>query len=482
MDCSTRREFLTACGAAPALAAQRRRRNVLFIAVDDLRPALGCYGDPTARTPNIDRLASRGTVFRRAYCQQAVCNPSRASLLTGRRPDTIGVWGPEAHFRDALPAAVTLPQHFKNNGYVTRGIGKIYHGNGRPSTDPPSWTDPPIYDQRTPGDRRYASLQNLRGRGLKRDSFDDSDVADDYYIDGLVCNEAVRALDNLQRAGEPFFLGVGFRKPHLPFCAPKKYWDLYNPAAIPAPSPAAHPEGAPEVAVRTWNELETYRDVPLEGPIPEGKIKQLRHGYYACVSYIDALIGRVLTALEQRGLGADTVVALWGDHGFHLGEQGLWTKSNNYELATRSPLIVSAPGQTANAADGLVELVDVYPTLLELCQLPAAEGLEGISLAPLMSNPNRAWKKAAFSQFPRDRTGRRHRGAGDVMGYALRTDRFRYVEWREGRSGPVLARELYDHRADPTEARNVADQARYRGDLAGLELQLAAGWRAALPN
>ena len=165
MDCSTRREFLTACGAAPALAAQRRRRNVLFIAVDDLRPALGCYGDPTARTPNIDRLASRGTVFRRAYCQQAVCNPSRASLLTGRRPDTIGVWGPEAHFRDALPAAVTLPQHFKNNGYVTRGIGKIYHGNGRPSTDPPSWTDPPIYDQRTPGDRRYASLQNLRGRG-----------------------------------------------------------------------------------------------------------------------------------------------------------------------------------------------------------------------------------------------------------------------------------------------------------------------------
>ena len=482
MDCSTRREFLTACGAAPALAAQRRRRNVLFIAVDDLRPALGCYGDPTARTPNIDRLASRGTVFRRAYCQQAVCNPSRASLLTGRRPDTIGVWDLEAHFRDALPAAVTLPQHFKNNGYVTRGIGKIYHGNGRPSTDPPSWTDPPIYDQRTPGDRRYASLQNLRGRGLKRDSFDDSDVADDYYIDGLVCNEAVRALDNLQRAGEPFFLGVGFRKPHLPFCAPKKYWDLYNPAAIPAPSPAAHPEGAPEAAVRTWNELETYRDVPLEGPIPEGKIKQLRHGYYACVSYIDALIGRVLTALEQRGLGADTVVALWGDHGFHLGEQGLWTKSNNYELATRSPLIVSAPGQTANAADGLVELVDVYPTLLELCQLPAAEGLEGISLAPLMSNPNRAWKKAAFSQFPRDRTGRRHRGAGDVMGYALRTDRFRYVEWREGRSGPVLARELYDHRADPTEARNVADQARYRGDLAGLELQLAAGWRAALPN
>ena len=482
MDCSTRREFLTACGAAPALAAQRRRRNVLFIAVDDLRPALGCYGDSTARTPNIDRLASRGTVFRRAYCQQAVCNPSRASLLTGRRPDTIGVWDLEAHFRDALPAAVTLPQHFKNNGYVTRGIGKIYHGNGRPSTDPPSWTDPPIYDQRTPGDRRYASLQNLRGRGLKRDSFDDSDVADDYYIDGLVCNEAVRALDNLQRAGEPFFLGVGFRKPHLPFCAPKKYWDLYNPAAIPAPSPAAHPEGAPEAAVRTWNELETYRDVPLEGPIPEGKIKQLRHGYYACVSYIDALIGRVLTALEQRGLSADTVVALWGDHGFHLGEQGLWTKSNNYELATRSPLIVSAPGQTANAADGLVELVDVYPTLLELCQLPAAEGLEGISLAPLMSNPNRAWKKAAFSQFPRDRTGRRHRGAGDVMGYALRTDRFRYVEWREGRSGPVLARELYDHRADPTEARNVADQARYRGDLAGLELQLAAGWRAALPN
>lgn len=482
MGRSTRRKFLTALGAAPAFAAQKRRRNVLFLAVDDLRPALGCYGDPAAHTPNIDRLASQGTVFQRAYCQQALCNPSRASLLTGRRPDTIGVWDLQTHFRDSLPAAVTLPQHFKNNGYVTRGIGKIYHGSGRPSVDPPSWTDPPIYDQLPPWDRRYASLRNLRGQGLKRDTFDDSDVPDDAYIDGLVCNEAVRALGNLKRVGEPFFLAVGLRKPHLPFCAPKKYWDLHNPEAIPGPSPAAHPEGAPEIAVRTWNELETYRDAPLEGPIPEPKIKQLRHGYYACVSYIDALIGRVLTALERSGLRENTVVALWGDHGFHLGEQGLWTKSNNYELATRAPLIVSAPGETANTTDGLVEFVDIYPTLLELCGLPPVEGLEGIGFVPLMRDPQRAWKKAVFSQFPRDRTGNRHRGAGDIMGYALRTDRFRYVEWREGRSGPVLARELYDHRVDPTEARNAADQARYRGGLAGLERRLAAGWRAALPD
>ncbi len=482
MGCFTRREFLTACGARPVLEAQGRRKNALFIAVDDLRPTLGCYGDPAAFTPNIDLLASRGTVFRRAYCQQAVCNPSRASLLTGRRPDAIGVWDLEAHFRDTLPDAVTLPQHFKNNGYVTRGIGKIYHGNGRSSSDPPSWTDPPIYDQLPPWDRRYASLQNLLGRGLKRNSFDDSDVPDNYYIDGLVCKEAVRALDNLKRVGEPFFLGVGFRKPHLPFCAPRKYWDLYSPDAIPAPSPSAHPEGAPEAAVRTWNELETYRDIPLEGPIPEEKIRQLRHGYYACVSYIDVLIGRVLTALEHNGLGENTVVALCSDHGFHLGEQGLWTKSNNYEVATRTPLIVSAPGQTANAVEGLTELVDIYPTLLELCHLPPDEGLEGVSLVPLMSAPTRTWKKAAFSQFPRDRTESRHRGEGDMMGYALRTDRFRYVEWREGRSGPVLARELYDHRADPTEARNVAGQARYGDDIAGLELQLAAGWRSALPD
>lgn len=482
MGRSTRREFLTALGAAPAFAAQNRPRNVLFLAADDLRPALGCYGDPTAITPNIDRLASQGTVFQRAYCQQALCNPSRASVLTGKRPDTIGVWDLQAHFRDALPDAVTLPQHFKNNGCAARGIGKIYHGNGRPSVDPPSWTEPPIYDQRPPSDRRYASLRNLRGRGLKRDTFDDSDVPDDAYIDGLVCNEAVRALDNLNRAGEPFFLAVGFRKPHLPFCAPRKYWDLYDPDTIPAPSPAAHPEGAPEAAVRTWNELETYRDAPLEGPIPERKIKQLRHGYYACVSYIDALIGRVLAALERGGLRENTVVALWGDHGFHLGEQGLWTKSNNYELSARAPLIVSAPGEPAGAADGLVEFVDLYPTLVELCALPPVEGLEGASLVPLMRDPRRAWKKAAFSQFPRDRTANRHRGAGDAMGYALRTDRFRYVEWREGRSGPVFARELYDHRVDPTEARNAAGQSRYRGDIARLEAQLAAGWRAALPD
>ena len=479
---TSRREFLAALGGNAALAAQSQRKNVLFIVVDDLRPALGCFGDPVAITPNIDYLAVRGTVFRRAYCQEAVCNPSRASVMTGRRPDTIQVWDLAAHFRDTLPDVVTLPQHFKNNGYSTRGIGKIYHGNGRPSTDPQSWTDRPIYDQPPPWDRRYASVRNLHGDGLKRDSYDDSDVADDAYIDGLVCNEAVRALGQFKRLGDPFFLAVGFRKPHLPFCAPKKYWDLYDATKIPGPRPASHPEGAPELGVRSWNELQTYRDVPLEGPISDEKTRQLRHGYYASVSYIDALIGRVLTELDDQGLRDDTVIVLWGDHGFNLGEQGLWTKSNNYEVATRAPLIVSAPGLSGNSTDGLVEYVDIFPTVVDLCGLPSAEGLEGVSLAPLMRNPDRGWKKAAFSQFPRARTGFRHSGGGDFMGYTLRTDRFRYVEWREGRVGKVVARELYDHETDSIEARNVAGEGRFRDKIASLSGQLAAGWRAALPE
>ncbi len=479
---TSRREFLAALGATATLSAQGRPKNVLFIAVDDLRPALGCFGDPVAITPNIDSLASRGTVFRRAYCQQAVCNPSRASVMTGRRPDTIGVWDLSAHFRDTLPDVVTLPQHFKNNGYLTRSIGKIYHGNGRPSTDPPSWTDRPIYDQQPPWDRRYASLHNLQGSGLKRDAYDDSDVPDDEYFDGLICNETVRALGQIKRLGEPFFLAVGFRKPHLPFCAPKKYWDLYDPNKIPGPQPASHPEGAPELGTRSWNELQTYRDVPLEGPIPDEKIRQLRHGYYASVSYIDALIGRVTAELERQGLRDDTIVVLWGDHGFNLGEQGLWTKSNNYELATPAPLIISAPGQPANSTSSLVEFVDIYPTIVDLCSLPAAQGLEGVSLKPLMKDPTRGWKKAAFSQFPRAQTGFRHRGEGEFMGYSMRTDRFRYVEWRKDRHGEVVARELYDHQSDPTEARNVAGEERLSEEMASLAAQLARGWPAALPD
>ena len=468
----------------PVSAGVEKRPNVLFIAIDDLRPVLGCYGDEMVITPNIDRLARRGTVFERAYCQQAVCGPSRLSLMTGRRPDTTRVWDLNTHFRKALPDAVTLPQHFKGQGYHCRSIGKIYHGGGAPSKDVPSWSEDPLHDIAREARQRYATARNLKGSGLKRGASEAADVPDGFYIDGIVCEAALKALRSLKTRDKPFFLAVGFRKPHLPFCAPRKYWDLYERAKIPAPVSDAHPAGAPEVALRSWKELEGYTDIPKDGQLAPGKVAELRHGYYACVSYIDALVGRLLAEVKKIGLKEKTVICLWGDHGFHLGEQGLWAKANNYELSTRVPLILSVPGQKmpGGKSPALVELVDLYPTLADVCGLTVPGGLEGISLRPLLDDPGRPWKKAAFSQYPRAYAGNRHRTHGDIMGYAIRTSAHRYVEWRDWKSGKVEARELYDHESDPGEMRNVAAEENYAGVLDRHQAILEAGWRRAVPS
>ncbi|MBN2580964.1 MAG: sulfatase [Pirellulales bacterium] len=450
---------------------QGRRLNVLFIAVDDLRPTLGCYGDEVVVSPNIDRLASHGTVFGRAYCQEAVCNPSRASLMTGRRPDTIRVWDLKQHFRDALPGVVTLPQCFKNQGYHTQSIGKIFHGVGRPSKDPVSWSVKPKYDEVLTLSLRYAKPENRKKVvGVHSAAAESADVPDNAYTDGLVCDAAEAALKELKGQEKPFFLAVGFRKPHLPFCAPKRYWDLYDRSKIPPPTPDRHPKDAPELAVRSWKELEAYTDIPEDGRLSSEKVRELRHGYYACVSYTDALIGRLLDELDRLKLADSTVVVLWGDHGYHLGELGLWTKANNFELATRVPLIISVPGQAQPGAksDALVEFVDVYPTLVDVCGLKTPAGLEGVSLKPLLSDPDRPGKEAVFSQYPRARKGHRHRSHGDIMGYAVRTDRYRYVEWREWKTGKAVARELYDHQKDPDETRNVAALSEYFKEVSRL--------------
>ena len=454
----------------PDLKAKQNRaaaKNVLFVAIDDLRPALGCYGDPVAISPNIDRLAKRGMVFNRAYCQQAVCSPSRLSLLSGRRPDSIRVWDLKTHFREALPELVTLPQYFKQHGYTTRSIGKIFHGSGSPSMDPPSWSEAPLYDYVRDPKLRYASPENLKGKGLKRSSTECADVPDNAYTDGVVCDAALDALGKIQR---PFFLAVGLRKPHLPFCAPKKYWDLYQRDQIPAPITGEHPQGAPEIAVRSWKELEGYTDIPQDANISAPKVQELRHGYYACVSYVDTLVGRLLAELERLGLSHDTVIVLWGDHGYHLGEQGLWTKANNYELSTRVPLILTVPGSktAGQRTDALVELVDVYPTLVEACGLQVPASLEGQSLMPLLNDPARPGKSAVFSQYPRMRQGHRHRGPGDIMGYAVRTERFRYVQWQDRKTQGVLVRELYDHETDPHEMYNLAANPEYSQSLEAL--------------
>ncbi len=460
------------------------RPNVLFITIDDLRPALGCYGDEIAVTPNIDRLASRGTVFSRAYCQQAVCCPSRLSLLSGRRPDAIRVWDLRTHFRAAMPDVVTLPQHFKNHGYHTQSLGKIFHGSGKPSQDPPSWSVTPRYDVVRDPKLRYALPENLRGKGLKRSASESAEVPDSTYIDGIVCDAAIATLADLRTKKQPFFLAVGFRKPHLPFCAPKKYWDLYNRDKVPLPTSDKHPQNSPELATRSWRELEPYTDIPNDGPISLDKAHELRHGYYACVSFVDTLVGRLLAELASQKLTNKTVVVLWGDHGYHLGEQGLWTKANNYELSTRVPLIISDPRRVRVGAktNALVECVDVYPTLADLCGLDAPDGMEGISLGPLLADSEQPWKRAVFSQFPRARKGSRHRGHGDIMGYAVRTDRYRYVEWREWDSKQVVARELYDHRSDPQETRNVAGRSGHNDVVQAMARVLAGGWKSALPN
>lgn len=468
---------------SPASPGKERSPNVLFIAIDDLRPALGCYGDPVARTPNIDRLSKRGTLFRRAYCQQAVCSPSRLSLMTGRRPDTIRVWDLNTHFRKSLPDVVTLPQHFKGRGYHCRSIGKIYHGGGEPSRDAPSWSEDPLHHNVREARLRYATARNLKGGGLKREAAEAADVPDETYIDGIVCEAALEALGKLKKRNQPFFLAVGFRKPHLPFCAPTKYWELYDRENIPSPSSMDHPRGAPEVAVRSWKELEGYTDIPKDGRIAPEKVAELRHGYYACVSYVDALIGRLLDRLDSLGLQEETVVCLWGDHGFHLGEQGLWAKANNYELSTRVPLILSVPGQEkpGEKSEALVELVDLYPTLVDACGFKVPVGLEGTSFRALLDTPGRPWKKAAFSQYPRAYQGNRHRSHGDIMGYAIRTSAHRYVEWRDWKSGKVEALELYDHELDPREMRNVAAEENYAGVLARHQAILKAGWKKSLP-
>jgi len=487
--------------AATVSVAQQPRMNVLFIAVDDLRPQLGCYGDPTVKSPCIDRLARNGLVFNRAYCQQAVCSPSRTSLLTGLRPDTTRIYDLNTHFRKTVPNAVTLPEHFKNHGYHTQGLGKIYHAD---LNDPQSWSVPywmpkagfPIYateenlllvkmktkQMRIKGEPRtdeileedpktHATLKiKRRQRALGR-AWEIAEVPDNALPDGKIADQAIEVMGTLK--DKPFFLAVGFLKPHLPFVAPKKYYDLYPPETIKLASNPNPPADAPDLAMSDWGELRQYEGIPKKGPLPEETARQLIRGYYAAASYTDAQIGRVLEELDRLGLRERTLVVLWGDHGWQLGEHGLWCKHTNFEEATRSLLILSAPGRpkaTGVHTDALVEFVDIYPTLSELCGLPPAAGLEGFSMAPLLDDPNRPWKKAAFSQFPRRKT----------MGHSVRTDRFRYTEWAAPGEDPVGI-ELYDHQVDPGENKNIADQLDMKDRVQELRQLLRAGYAAALP-
>jgi iduronate 2-sulfatase len=484
------RRFLVLLALATAMLgsvhAADPRPNVLFIAVDDLRPELGCYGANYMRTPHIDRLASRGLLFGRAYCQVAVCNPSRISVLSGARPDTTGVFDNQHFLRPMMPDVVTLPQHFKNHGYQAISLGKIFHHSERePGDDPLSWSKPAWYH----GDRyRHwftkdsddfvkqlkALPADKRPKLLRAPPFEAADEPDDVYPDGQTALKAIETLRELK--GQPFFLGVGFVKPHLPFTCPQRYWDLYPAETIQLPPNYHPPTDVPAPALHSGYELRSYGRVPPNGRISDDFARNLIRGYRACVSYMDAQVGRVLDELDRLGLRENTIVVLWGDHGYHLGENGLFTKMTNFERGTRVPLIVSAPGQTsvAQRTQAFVELVDLYPALAELCGLPQPAHLEGTSFAPLLRDPQQPWKTAAFSQYLRP-------GPEKAMGRSIRTEDWRYTEWTNAKNEPVGV-EFYDHRSDSAENTNLASVPQFREQVTHLSQQLRAGWRAAVPQ
>lgn len=475
------RLFLLVAAVPALLPAEPSRPNVLFIAVDDLRTTLGSYGDKVALTPNLDRLAERGTLFARAYCQQAVCNASRQSLLSGRRPDTIRVWDLKTVFRETTPDVVSLPEYFKELGYFTQSFGKIYH-DGLP--DPKSWSVPAeLEDMPKREDYRLPENRAPRHKAQKAAATEFADAPDDAYPDGKVAAGAVAALEALAREpGKPFFLAVGIRKPHLPFTAPKKYWDLYGSAKIPSVAQPDAPTGAPEVALHGSIELRGYTDQPETGPWTPEQIETLRRGYYAATSFADAQIGRVLDALERTGLAKNTIVVVWGDHGYHLGEHGLWSKTTNYETDTRVPLIVVTPDDRPRGirTTALVELLDLYPTLTDLCALPPAPGLEGRSFAANLGDAAVAGRPAAFSQFPRPWLSAKPITHPEYMGYSVRTATERYVEWRKPATAEVVARELYLYRGDDVfESENVAGRPENAGTIARLAALLPPAVSAA---
>jgi arylsulfatase A-like enzyme len=453
--------------ASPAFAEARPARyNVVFIAVDDLRPQLLSYGVAGMKSPALDALGHRGAVFLRAYCQQALCNPSRASVMTGLRPDTIQVHTLADSFRRARPDVVTLPEFFKKNGYRTQPIGKVFHDWRE---DAQSWTEP-VWTATKPF---YRDMRPEAGSGVHAGpSWESPAIADDQLIDGMIAEQAVQALAKRARDGQPFFLGVGFSRPHLPLVVPRRYFELYPENTVVSVANPFPPRGAVDIALTDSSELRAFPDVPKEGPIPPELATKLTRAYMASTSYIDAQIGKVTDALAKNGLADRTVVVVWGDHGFHLGEHGIWGKSTNFEVAARAPMIIAAPKRVrpGTRIDALVEFVDIFPTVVELAGFVPPKELEGISLVPLMEDPKRPWKSAAFTQHQR----------GDWMGRSIRTERYRYTEWTH--DGEATQRELYDHATDDAENDNLAANPGHEAVIHELSERLHAGWRAALPK
>lgn len=490
-----------------SLSVAAKPKNVLFIAIDDLKPLLGCYGDEHAVTPNIDKLADAGTVFLNAHCQQALCGPSRVSLLTGFYPDTVGIYGMGGGkyvMREMHPDILTLPLHFKNNGYATIGTGKVFdprnvEDDWQGPQDKVSWTEffgANPYNKKTGGPifgghyhdpalkalaaelEKKGKAKGLSGKELRfyvRDhgggpAVECYDVPDDAYKDGGVANRGIEQLEKLKDSDKPFFLALGFLKPHLPFVAPKKYWDLYDREKLELAPVQHYPEGAPACAQTDYIEARGYSGVPEEGQISEAIQRELIHGYLACVSYVDAQVGKVIAKLKETGLAKDTIVVLWGDHGFHLGDKQIWGKHTTYEESTRSPLIIANAGTPrGQTSQSPVNFIDIFPTLCELTGVETPEGLDGKSLVPVLNDSQQTVQKYAASIYPHNK----------YWGVAIRTERYRYVTWTKGwarkdRPGNQYAKkpeftELYDYGKDPLERKNLSGHPEY----ADIEKKLA---------
>lgn len=459
-------------GHSQSAAQTAAKPNILLICVDDLKPALGCYGDPLARTPNLDRLAARGMRFDLAFCNQAVCAPSRNNLLLGSRSTSLGIYSLSENFRNAVPDAVTLPQYFHSKGWRTEAIGKILHTGHGNHDDTASWSVPPVKGQvveylnpansangqLTREEAMFSNQKLGRIRELPRGAaWENVDVADNAYSDGRTADLGIQRLRTAkEKPDQPLFLALGFVKPHLPFAAPKKYWDLFAKTDFPLASRTSPPEGAPDYAGKTLGELNNYTPVPQDPPLSPELQRSLLHGYYSAVSYMDAQVGRVLDELDALGLAEKTVIVLWGDHGWHLGDHGMWTKHTNYEQANRIPLVIVAPGVAApgSKTQQPAETVDVLPTLVELAGLPPHPGpqpRDGLSLVPVLRDPAHRVRSHATHAFPRQRNGQQ------VIGRAVRTERYRLVEWKTpGAPADTADLELYDYEEDPLETRNLA--------------------------
>lgn len=423
-------------------------------------------------TPHMDALAAQSIQFNKAYVQQAVCLPSRISLFTGMRPNSTGVHDLQTKFRETIPNAVTMTQFFGANGYRTIGMGKVYHDEQWGE-----WTDwidtymiPGINGYQNPETiarvdalEKEAKAKGLKGKAFRQftkgPAYESADAPDSAYHDGAMTDLAIKAFSEV--GDEPFYMVVGYKKPHLPFVAPKKYWDLYNAEAISLPDNYYTPEGAPGIAQMTWGELRSYSEIPENGPLDDATARKLIRGYFASVSFVDAQVGRLMAALEAEGLAENTIVVLWGDHGWKLGEHAMWCKHTNYEIDARVPFLIKEPGAefTTGTTDALVELLDLYPTLCDLTGLPTPEQCEGTSLVTLLKDPAAEWTELAYTQYPR---------WGGVMGYSVKSHKGRYTEWLREATGEIVAREFYDHCSDPDENLNRADDPDYAETVAAL--------------